>query len=79
MISDDLLIEAKKRAAEQRRTLRSLIEEGLRAALGYEPERPPADEVRIQWVTVEGGLPADLDLSSRAEMSEWILRERAGG
>ena len=78
-IPDDLFIEAKKRAAELRRPLKSLIEAGLRAQLeATDParERPAR---RIQWVTVEGGLPPELDLSDRESVSEWIRKERTRG
>lgn len=73
-IDDELLIAAKKRAAELRRPLRALIEDGLRSQL-REPRRlAPAT---IDWVVVDGGLPAELpDLADRAAMSEWIRAQR---
>jgi len=39
-IADSLLREAKQRAREQNRTLRDLVEEGLRQVLADHPERP---------------------------------------
>lgn len=65
-LPDDLLIEAKKRAAEERTTLRAIIEQGLRVRLGDESvvERP------IRWVTVDGGAPSELE--DRDSMYEWL-------
>lgn len=72
-LPDELLIEAKKRAAEQRRPLRALVEEGLRMALRKPEVRPRKKQVRI--ITVKGGLPPDLDLSNREAMSEWLEKK----
>lgn len=73
-IDDELLIAAKKRAAELRRPLRALIEDGLRAQL-REPAR--ARPVRIDWVVVDGGLPDLLpDVSDRTAMHAWVRGER---
>ncbi len=69
-LPDELLIEAKKAAAEQRRTLRELVEQGLRMVLKKPEVRPRARKVRL--VTVKGGLPHDLDLSSREKMYKWF-------
>ena len=69
-LPDELLIEAKKRAAEQRRPLRALVEEGLRLALRKPEKQPRKKQVRL--ITVKGGLPSDLDLSSRGAMHEWL-------
>ena len=69
-LPDELLIQAKKAAAEQRRPLRALVEEGLRMVL-REP-RAKARPKRVRLITVKGGLPRDLDLASREKMYEWI-------
>jgi hypothetical protein len=68
-ISDDLLIAAKKRAAEERTSLKAVIERGLRAELKRRrvPARP-----RIRWVTVDGGLAPGLDVSDRAAMHDYL-------
>jgi hypothetical protein len=71
-LPDELLIAAKKRAAELRRPLRSLIEEGLRSRLAILDRRKAAKGRTIRWVTVKGGLPADLDISDRAKMHDWL-------
>ncbi len=74
-LPDDLLIEARKRAAEERTTLRAILERGLREQLARTKatRRPSA---RIQWVTVRGGLPPDVDLSDRAAASDRLRRNR---
>jgi hypothetical protein len=74
-LPDELLIEAKKRAAELRRPLRALFEDALREHLARRPNSvggPP----KIRWITVDGGLPPDLDVSDRALMHEWLRRQR---
>ncbi len=74
-LPDELLIEAKKSAAEARTTLRQLFERGLRRELAA--SRRPRQKTRaIRWVTVKGGLPPGLDVSDRARMYEWLSRER---
>ena len=66
-ISDDLLIEAKKRAVELHRPLRALVEEGLRLRLAA----PGAhDRPKIKWVVAEGGAPAAV--RERDTMYEWL-------
>ena len=74
-LPDELLIEAKKKAAEQRRPLRSLFEEGLRMVLKKQvPQSARKREVRL--ITVKGGLAPDLDLSNRESMTKWIEKNR---
>jgi hypothetical protein len=73
-LPDELLIEAKKLAAEQRRPLRAIVEEGLRMAL-----RKPASKARkkrVHLITVKGGLPRGLDLSDREAMHRWLDESR---
>jgi len=69
-LPDELLIQAKKAAAEQRRPLRAIVEEGLRLVLGGVHRPPRKREVRL--ITVKGGLPRSLDLSSREKMHDWL-------
>jgi hypothetical protein len=72
-LPDALLIAAKKKAAEERVTLKVLIERGLRRQLaGPRAEKPRTRA--IGWVTVAGGLPPGLDVRDRAAMREWIER-----
>jgi hypothetical protein len=75
-LSNNLFVEAKRRAAEQGCTLRSLIERGLRRELARSvPSRVPTRR-RIRWVTVPGGLPAGVDIRSREAMHEWLRRHK---
>ena len=73
-LPDELLIEAKKAAAEQRRPLRALVEEGLRIVLRGPQKKTQARRVRL--ITVKGGLPRDLDLSSREKMHDWLEKSK---
>lgn len=73
-LPDELLIAAKKRAAETRTSLKVILSRGLRLELSR-PAPAPARRRRIRWVTVEGGLPPGLDLSDREEMHRFIRRE----
>ena len=76
-LPDDLFIAAKKKAAESRTTLRSLVERGLRRELaGGGAGRKTGKRRRsaIRWVTDPGGLPPGLDVSDRAAMHEWLRR-----
>ena len=74
-LPDELLIEAKKQAAEERITLREIITHALRREL-EERKRPQRRKRRkIRFVTAPGSLPEDLDLSSREKMWEWIEKQ----
>ena len=73
-LPDELLIEAKKLAAEQRRPLRALVEEGLRLVLRKPEARARRKQVHL--ITVKGALPPDLDLSSREAMYEWFEKNK---
>jgi hypothetical protein len=71
-IADELFVAAKRYAAGQRTTLRALVERGLRAELrGARPRKAPA---KIKWVTVDGGLPAGIDVADRAAMIDGLRR-----
>jgi hypothetical protein len=76
-LPDDLFVAVKRRAAEERSTLRAIIERGVRAQL-----RKPQDvatraaKPTIKWVTVDGGLPRGVDLSDRAAMHDWLRRSK---
>ena len=72
-IPDDLAIRAKKKAVDLRRPFRELVIEGLRARLDRDVSPDPAaPEKSIRWVCHPGGLPADVDMSNRAAMTEWL-------
>ena len=69
-LPDELLIAAKKKAAEQRRPLRALVEEGLRVVL--EGSKRQDQKRTVKLVTVKGGLAPGLDLSNRESMHDWL-------
>lgn len=73
-ISAELLVQAKKYAAENRCTLKQVIEDSLRHEL--QGKRKPRNERQggIRWVTVPGEPPDDLDLTNREAMNDWLSR-----
>ena len=73
-LPDELLIRAKKRAAETRTPLRVLIERGLRRELASSPAGGRARHTprKITWVVAPGGLPPGLDVSDRTSLHDWI-------
>lgn len=75
-LPDELMVAAKKRAAESRTTLRALFERGLRRELAGPPGPGRRRVRRIRWVTARGGLPPGLDVADRARMHEWLRRQR---
>jgi Arc/MetJ family transcription regulator len=77
-LPDELFVAAKRRAAEDRTTLRAIVERGLRAQLRARRDRQPSQRRRaaIRWVTVNGGLPRGLDLRDRAAMHDWLRSSR---
>lgn len=75
-LPDELMIAAKKRAAELRVPLRKLIAEGLLTQLRKPAMRQPVTRKKIRWTTVKGGLPPGLDVADREAMYEWFNRNR---
>jgi hypothetical protein len=73
-LPDALFVAAKKRAAEERRTLRDLVTSGLRTELRRPARARP--RVPIKWITVAGGLPAGVDVSDRDAMHDALRRRR---
>ena len=72
-LPDDLLIRAKKRAAETRTPLRTLIERGLRRELSAQGHSATGPRQRkIRWVVTAGGLPPGLDVSDRVSLLTWM-------
>jgi hypothetical protein len=74
-IADELLIAAKKRAAELRQPLRKLVEDGLRQQLADSGNRHRRKRKKIRWVVSKGGLPPGLDLSSRISLHDWMGKQ----
>ncbi|HEV8231655.1 MAG TPA: DUF2191 domain-containing protein [Thermoanaerobaculia bacterium] len=75
-LPDELLIAAKKRAAELRITLKEILVAGLRRELSRPIRSPLRGRRPIRWVTAKGGLAPGLDVSDRVKMYEWIQRQR---
>jgi len=73
-IEDELLIAAKKHAAEHRTTIRALIENGLRHALGGRDQPTKTKRPVIRWVTVPGGLPKGMNVADRAKMIQRLMK-----
>jgi hypothetical protein len=72
-LPDDLLIRAKKHAAETRTPLRVLIERGLRRELSARGRSPAKRAPRkIRWVVAAGGLPPGVDVSDRSSLAAWM-------
>ncbi len=75
-LPDSLFVAVKKRAAEERTTLRQILERSLRRELGR-TRKPRTRATRaIRWVTVEGGLPEGLNIADRTAMHEWLRGAR---
>jgi hypothetical protein len=71
-IPDDLLFAAKKRAAELRRPLRQLVEDGLRQQLAASNGGRRAGKKKFRWVAAKGGLPPGVDVSDRVSLHDWL-------
>jgi Arc/MetJ family transcription regulator len=61
-ISDELFRQAKKRAADERRALREIVENALRAYLGKQPKRKA---YQLRWRTERGRLLPGVRLDDR--------------
>jgi hypothetical protein len=68
-INDDLLKRAKKRAANEDRTLTSLIEEGLAVILSR-PKPTRRDRVKLPVSSASGGVAPGVDLNRSCELEE---------
>ena len=68
-LSPDLLLKAKKQAAEKGRTLTSLIEEGLKAVLA-EPRPALAQRLRLPVSKASGGTLPGVDLNRSNDLED---------
>ena len=66
-LRDDLLKRAKKRAAEEQRTLTALIEEGVALVLARRVGRP-RDRVQVPVSGSTGGLQPGVDLNRTSDL-----------
>jgi hypothetical protein len=70
-LPDDLLIAAKKRAAETRTTLRAILERSLRRELRIFTGAGPGGRAAARsGGTAEGGLPPGLNVADRVALRE---------
>ena len=76
-IPDELARKAKHLAAARNTTLGALIEESLRDRLDASADGTPPPRRAIRWVTVDGGLPAGLDVSDREALHRWMSENPA--
>jgi len=74
-LPDDLLENARKRAAEQGRTLTSMIEEGLNRVLS-EPRAAKRSLIRLPVSTSDGGTLPGVDLNRSTDLLD--LMEQQG-
>jgi hypothetical protein len=68
-INDDLLSRAKKRAAEEGRTLTSLIEDALRLVMG-KPKASRGGRVELPVSKASGGVLPGIDLNRSSDVEE---------
>jgi hypothetical protein len=66
----DLLARAKRKALAERRTLTSLIEEGLRLVVSEKRKPPRADRGSLPLSTATGGPLPGVDISDSAALQE---------
>ena len=66
-LPDDLLRKARKKAAEQGRTLTSLVEEGLKIIFA-EPKRRERKHVRLPVSNASGGTLPGVDLNRSSDL-----------
>jgi hypothetical protein len=72
-ISDELLIRARKYAAENHCTLKQVVEQqGLRRVLQQEVHHCSGDRGAVRWVTVPGKPAPDLGPADREAMYSWL-------
>jgi len=72
-LSDDLLQKAKKKAAEEGRTLTSIVEEGLKVVLA-QPKNVRRTRVRVPVSSVSGGMMPGVDLTRSADLEDLMDR-----
>jgi predicted RNA-binding Zn ribbon-like protein len=73
-IPDALLVAAKKCALETRRSLRELVEQGLRQQVRGKTTRAKAKPAAFRWITTPGGVPPGLNVADRRNLLDWLRR-----
>ena len=75
-MDDQLLMEAKQRAAKTGRTLKAVIEDALREA--FARQEPPPQNARIKLKTFKGrGVQPGVDLDDTASLHD-LMEQRDG-
>jgi hypothetical protein len=69
-LPDDLLKKAKRKAAQEGRTLTSLIEDGLRLVVAENGKKPKAKRVMPRVSKATGGLLPGIDLTRFSDYQE---------
>jgi len=64
-LEDQLLSQARRRAAERNATLTSVVEEALRQYLTAGSKRPASRSLARRWVVVTGKRPPSVDIADR--------------
>lgn len=75
-LPDELFFAAKQKALKMRKTLKWLVEKGLKEQLKAAPTRQPRKKRSFKWVTVKGGLITGVDIQSRESMHHWLAKQR---
>jgi hypothetical protein len=70
-INDDLLTRAKKRAADEGRTLTSLVEDGLVLILA-EPNKSRRKRIELPVSKASGGVLPGVDLNRSSDLQEFM-------
>jgi hypothetical protein len=71
-LRDELLHRAKKRAAEEGRTLTAMIEEGLMLVLSKQGSGPRKGRPRLPVSTASGGVHPGIDINNSGELSDLL-------
>lgn len=73
-LDDELLAEAKRRAAMAGVSLKAFVEDALRAHLLPQPRRRP--RYRMKLPVVRGDAPPAVDIADRGALYDFLDRER---
>jgi hypothetical protein len=77
-LPEDLIRRAKRKAAEEGRSLTALIEDGLRRVLSERPPGAKAGRVSLPVSSASGGLMPGIDLNDTAALQEMDDLDAAG-
>ena len=77
-LPEDLVCRAKRKAAEEGRSLTALIEDGLRRVLNERPPDAKAGRVSLPVSSASGGLMPGIDLNDTAALQEMDDLDAAG-